>query len=412
MLFLTSKPAGLLLPGQLPAVAAAHPEAYTGFIDCCLQSPLFEDQCIMAVLELLEHAAHAVLDSQDLLSNTSAVAALASALTSLTKRAVQSLNAARLQAQSGSTAAAGVAPAAVSLLGSFTAVVVRRLEAAAFRVGSRGSDSQAAASAAYLAVLLARSLVQLAAAVEAVGPQLLFDCLSKKDRVKISWGSFAGVRTFLTVSVGPEGEEQQRTVDGQWRIWQLRVLESSRRVLTVVRHLGVAPAAAGKASAGGAVATSAAAAAAAAGEVQSGGTSSSSSSSSQQAKWGHLLQLQQVNAHWAAAAAAFDTKWSSYNWSGLESQLDSCTVSEAETNKQLFSDALQLLRVLAAAAPLTVVCNNPSCQNLSGVSEAAASCKACGRCRCRYCSGACQRADWQRHKAGCRALAAAGLAAA
>jgi hypothetical protein len=74
----------------------------------------------------------------------------------------------------------------------------------------------------------------------------------------------------------------------------------------------------------------------------------------------------------------------------------------------LYADALQLCRVLTDAAPLTVVCNNPVCVNLAGVREAAAACKACSECGCRYCSVACHRADWKRHKPGCKRMAAAG----
>jgi hypothetical protein len=75
-------------------------------------------------------------------------------------------------------------------------------------------------------------------------------------------------------------------------------------------------------------------------------------------------------------------------------------------------EAVGLCRALADAAPITVVCNNPSCENLAGVSEAAASCKACPGCRCRYCSAACYRADWRRHKHACKQLAAAGFTCA
>jgi hypothetical protein len=72
-----------------------------------------------------------------------------------------------------------------------------------------------------------------------------------------------------------------------------------------------------------------------------------------------------------------------------------------------YADGLGMCRALAAAAPLPVVCNNPECQNLQGASEAAASCKACAGCKCRYCSAACQAADWKRHKRACRLMVAA-----
>jgi hypothetical protein len=63
-----------------------------------------------------------------------------------------------------------------------------------------------------------------------------------------------------------------------------------------------------------------------------------------------------------------------------------------------------------AAAPLPLVCNNPGCENMAGVSEAGAARKVCAGCRCRYCSAACQTADWRRHKRACKCMAAAGQA--
>jgi hypothetical protein len=68
--------------------------------------------------------------------------------------------------------------------------------------------------------------------------------------------------------------------------------------------------------------------------------------------------------------------------------------------------------VLVAAAPLPLVCNNPGCENMAGVSEAGGARKVCAGCRCRYCSAACQAADWRRHKRACKRMAAAGRPAA
>jgi hypothetical protein len=75
----------------------------------------------------------------------------------------------------------------------------------------------------------------------------------------------------------------------------------------------------------------------------------------------------------------------------------------------------------AAGAALTALatpafCNNPACQNVSGptelslVSGRSCLCGAC--CVARYCSRACQRAQWAQHKPVCKALAAAAAAAA
>jgi hypothetical protein len=98
------------------------------------------------------------------------------------------------------------------------------------------------------------------------------------------------------------------------------------------------------------------------------------------------------------------------NWDEVQALALPSTAAAAEQHSQHFAEAIGLCRALAAAAPLPVVCNNPSCRNLEGVSEAAAASKACAGCRCRYCSVTCQRVDWRRHKGACRRMAAAGMA--
>ncbi|KAF6260200.1 hypothetical protein COO60DRAFT_1508062 [Scenedesmus sp. NREL 46B-D3] len=86
-----------------------------------------------------------------------------------------------------------------------------------------------------------------------------------------------------------------------------------------------------------------------------------------------------------------------------------CSPQQQPNITQLYADGLQLCRALVAAAPLPLVCNNPSCENLTGATEAGVATKLCAGCRCRYCSAACQAADWRRHKKACKAMAAAGL---
>jgi hypothetical protein len=60
--------------------------------------------------------------------------------------------------------------------------------------------------------------------------------------------------------------------------------------------------------------------------------------------------------------------------------------------------------MLTAAVPLPEVCNNPHCESLGGVSEAAAAVKACGGCGARYCSRECQESHWKVHRRACRRL--------
>uniref|UniRef100_A0A383VKX9 MYND-type domain-containing protein n=1 Tax=Tetradesmus obliquus TaxID=3088 RepID=A0A383VKX9_TETOB len=141
--------------------------------------------------------------------------------------------------------------------------------------------------------------------------------------------------------------------------------------------------------------------------------SSNNSGSNEPLKWSHLLKLQQWNPCWAAAVAEYCAAMQPLAQQlGADAEgtsLASLVISDAHVEQQ-YAAALELCRALAAAAPLPVVCNNPGCDSLAGVSEAAAASKACAGCRCRYCSAACQTADWRRHKRACRLLAAAGEA--
>jgi hypothetical protein len=153
-------------------------------------------------------------------------------------------------------------------------------------------------------------------------------------------------------------------------------------------------------------------------------------------KWDYLLQLQQSST-WAEAAAAFGSKWpdlqsyltsitarmqdgsssSGASSAGSDSPADAtsagsimCSVTEEQVRSdQLYADALARCRELVAAAPLPLVCNNPSCENLAGASETSVAVKVCAGCRCRYCSAACQAADWRRHKRGCKHMVACGI---
>uniref|UniRef100_A0A383VUQ7 Uncharacterized protein n=1 Tax=Tetradesmus obliquus TaxID=3088 RepID=A0A383VUQ7_TETOB len=203
--------------GHLTALAAAHPEAYTALIDCCMRSNQLAAHDMFAAAQLLAPALTAVLSCQTLLANTAAVAGLASALTSLAKRAVQFTRAAaRMQQEQQAAArpeATSAAAAAAAAAAYFPAAVPKIVDVlfklpdmrnTAALVGSSSSSSntsssssssrnQVCASAVLLAVVLARSIVQLADAMEAAGPQLLFDSLAARPAFNVQWA-----RTCLT----------------------------------------------------------------------------------------------------------------------------------------------------------------------------------------------------------------------
>jgi hypothetical protein len=162
---------------------------------------------MLAASLLLAPAVDTVLSSDAALSNTVIVAGLASALASWVKRTVQfTKEASSLQGRPMPAAAAAAvtdsaseadsteAEAAACFLAAAPALINHVLmpaaataAAAAQRTSaaitntcsssnsSSNSSSQAAASTAFLATLLARSLLQLADAMQVAGPQLLFD---------------------------------------------------------------------------------------------------------------------------------------------------------------------------------------------------------------------------------------------
>jgi hypothetical protein len=378
---------------------------------------------MVAVGQMMQHAIAAVLDSDAHMGNTVAVAGLASAITSLAKRTVQFVrDACSMQQQQQqlpaepSQLAAECFPAAVlvlvqSTLGEFARGVLRaaiRSTKPAIHGSSKHSSSssssstnQAAASAALLAVLLARSLVQLTDAMEAAGHQLLVDCQRSLPAFNLMWlpgGQVYGRELAAT------GSALQQNVLSQWQYWQLAVLQALHPLVSAMAILGMSQ------QAGDAEDRAAAAAAAAGPDV-----TASCCSCSSQPKWCHLLHLRQFSPDWAAAVEAFSSQrpdWGERVVEDAFALLLSGTPLLVPGVQLLFDDALQVTRELVDAAPLPVVCNNPGCESLAGVSEAAACCKACSECRCRYCSVACQRADWKRHKPACKRMAAAGMTCA
>jgi hypothetical protein len=436
------------------SLAAAHPEAFTALIDCFLRSPVLQAEDMLAAGQLLVPAAVAVLGSQHIpleaLDNIAAVASLASAIASFAKRAVQLTRAAiTLQgqpaaaaAQGGAAAAAAFFPAAVSwMMGVLVVPFLESLSTASPHPGSATGAagatrcSQAAASTALLCVVAARGLVQLADAMEAAGPQLLFRSLMASRSFRESWDLANGGDMFISRIAGLRGSPAMHTVSRQWFVWQAHMLQAALQLVLAVTGTDAAQEAAAAAAAPAGAPPPAGPARLAGPSAGSGGVSAGSSSSSsssrgrnnstpidhtspatstsssrQQVSWGYLLQLQQCSPRWAAAVSAFDTKWPGWcnDVKGFAS-VGAASSSEAMAlTQQRYTDAVELCRVLAAAMPLPLLCNNLGCESLARVSEAAAACKRCAGCRCHYCSAACQTADWKRHQHACRRMRAAG----
>uniref|UniRef100_A0A383WED8 MYND-type domain-containing protein n=1 Tax=Tetradesmus obliquus TaxID=3088 RepID=A0A383WED8_TETOB len=453
-------------PSPLFGLAAAHPEAVTALIDVYARSPVLQAADMLLAAEVLTNAAIAVLGddagSPGALHDTAAVAGLASAVTSFAKRAAQ-LTTAAIALQEGQAAAATGITAAFRRITDFlqganvghvaSAAAAENFPAALSRItdllqgslascllsaaehgsatGTSGSSSsssrQAVASTALLSVVAARSLVQLADAMQAAGPQLLFRCIMARPNYLGEWVPQQGDGSVHVHKIEPSGSTAMHTERGQWHVWHTQMLKAMLQVVLAFQGAGTAAAAAtataaAAAPARGADAAGAAAAEAlepaAAGAAVAGSSSSSSSrssrqpgqpSSSQPVSWGYLLQLQQNSASWTAKVAAFDAKWPGWRVDVRSLHADSSSEEAMQQTQQQYTDARKLCKALAAAAPLPLVCNNPGCESLARVSEAAAASKRCGRCKCRYCSAACQTADWERHKHACKGMAAAGL---
>jgi hypothetical protein len=207
-----------------------------------------------------------------------------------------------------------------------------------------------------------------------------------------------------------------RSVPEMWQGWQQTLLKAFVQLHKLLAQLS---------SSATVIALAAAAASA-----SSGSSAEGSSSSDMQVKWGYLSHVL-CSSDWTQTVAVFDNRWPDMRAvldrhrqasEQVSADSSSSSSSSSRTNanagitqqqaaddvSQLYSDALELCRALVAATPLPLVCNNPGCETITGVSEASVARKVCAGCRCRYCSAACQTADWRRHKRACKRMAAAG----
>jgi hypothetical protein len=190
----------------------------------------------------------AVLSSTTALANTAAVAALASALTSLVKRAVQftkaavSLRSQQLEQDSLDSKAAANFPVALPHIENQVLQELFKGFGAIFSSSSSSSNQlQARASAALLAVVAARSIVQLADAMEAAGPQLLLESHNAAPAFRIGWASaFSNtmLRTRMQFVRCAQQHEHPTCVHLQQH-WQTEVVGVVACLCDALRELGL-----------------------------------------------------------------------------------------------------------------------------------------------------------------------------
>jgi len=80
-------------------------------------------------------------------------------------------------------------------------------------------------------------------------------------------------------------------------------------------------------------------------------------------------------------------------------------LEDKEVQRLVLGDVIKLCQVLEQEVPTIVGCNNPTCLNLTGMLESAASRKVCTGCNVvHYCSRECQVGHWKEHMVACRRL--------
>jgi hypothetical protein len=425
-------------------LARKHPVAFFQFIDICARSGRIDIQYTGTLFNLaaIGCARVGTKGLADLLSSPAATAALASALCSLLKLTVQ-----HIQEQAAKAAAAAAAADAEEdkalarvLLFSptllFTKVllplvmaVVPAVEAAVAAAPSSSSSSsssdsspngrQAWASAMFLAVLVLRGFVQVHEAAASVPAAAAAGLAQHATDAPILSIVDARVQQMMVCMLAVFRMAFVLTTDGMRKCRGELAHQQQQQLGTGLvngRSFSSAAAAAAVESGQGQLAAAA--------PVQP--ELHSSSSSSQPVRWRHLLCLH-PSRKLMAAIVNFGRAWREDEVASVlyGSQVKPGAMAEGQSleqayaaalskeqlaeMRQLYQDALRLCWTVAAVTPLPVVCNNPGCGELSGVSDAAAARYVCAGCGCRYCSAACQAAGWRSHKKACRRMAAFGL---
>jgi hypothetical protein len=374
-------------------LARKHPVPFFQFLDRCARSGQLDADCSLQVMHLAANGSCRVGTKglADLLSSPAATAALGSALCSILKLCVQNIgmpDAGRAGVPADEHESNKLTMRMLCAVAVVKSVLLPLSSALAAAVPGSSSSSSSSSSRAeqmktsttFLLVLISRGLLAVheaaagvpGAAAAGLGPAAAAAggaSLRTAGDVMVHQSMFSMLHVFYT-------------------LWELPIIHEMP----------------------------AAAAAAVAAATEAG------SSSSKPVRWQYLLRLHESR-KLAAAAVALHKKWGPtarepllesnrvYSDDAAAAVANAAGVSSTHLLglRQLYQDVLGYCSTLIAVAPLPVVCNNPGCGELSGVSEAAAACYVCAGCGCRYCSAACQAAGWRSHKKACRHMAACGL---
>jgi hypothetical protein len=386
-------------------LARKHPVAFFQLLDLCARSGQLDAPAAVKACQIAGNGSGriGVKGLADLLSSPAATAALGSALCSILKlcaqHTMQPVSQAALSIEQPALIAVHALSTSLLPLGNMLhPAMCESLSSAGVSASSSSSSrsQQCRASAVFLLVLAFRGVLSLHEAVACMGG-----------------ATEAGLSPDATAA-------QMRTADDaaahMYMVSALQVLSNMLAALNLSQMKQPVAAAAAAGTAAERVQA-----------VTEDGSSSSSNSSSPPLYWLHLLRLhdsRKLN----ATFSAFRRVWTpaqatavirDNTVTGIQDtpggppaagKITAAVSSQQMTQmRQLYHDSLAICRAVTARAPLPVVCNNPGCGELSGVSEAAAARYVCAGCGCRYCSAACQAAGWRSHKKACRRMAACGL---
>jgi hypothetical protein len=90
-----------------------------------------------------------------------------------------------------------------------------------------------------LAVVIARSLVQLADAMEAAGPEVYLKSLLGRQNFRMHWFNDLTTAgdTFSAQRVAPNGIEDEHNAEVLWQVWQQAVLVAMQQLWAAFKSI-------------------------------------------------------------------------------------------------------------------------------------------------------------------------------